>query len=72
MEREIPDQFIFLVIHGSSIKSFILTEILVSTMIYYGIKMMSHNEWISVIGCFVGTEAYKRMLVFYRHALKLV
>ncbi|PMC40459.1 hypothetical protein CJ195_01725 [Bacillus sp. UMB0899] len=70
MERELSDQSFFLVIHCSSIKSFILTELLISTAIYVGIKFMSHNEWISFIGCLVGTEAYKRMLIFYRNTLQ--
>ena len=68
MDKEMPDQFFFLVIHSSSIKSFLLTDLLVSSVIYFGIKVISHNEWMSIIGCLVGTEAYKRMLIMYRNA----
>lgn len=68
MDKEMPDQFFFLVIHSSSIKSFLLTDLVVSSVIYFGIKVISHNEWMSIIGCLVGTEAYKRMLIMYRNA----
>ncbi|MBU7595274.1 hypothetical protein [Metabacillus halosaccharovorans] len=68
MDKNMSNQFFFLVIHSSSIKTFLITDLLVSTCIYYGLKMMSHNEWISIIGCLVGTETYKRILTFYRKA----
>lgn len=68
MDKEMPDKFFFLVIHSSSIKSFLLTDLVVSSVIYFGIKVISHNEWMSIIGCLVGTEAYKRMLIMYRNA----
>ncbi|WP_156931836.1 hypothetical protein [Bacillus sp. J37] len=62
------NQFFFLVIHSSTIKSFLMTDLLVSTGMYYGLKSMSHNEWISIIGCLAVTETYKRILTFYRHS----
>ncbi|WP_226529362.1 hypothetical protein [Metabacillus niabensis] len=66
MGKNMSNQFFFLVIHSSSIKSFLMTDLLVSTGMYYGLKIISHNEWISIIGCLVGTETYKRILTFYR------
>jgi len=57
------NDFIFFTIHGSTIKSFVMTDLLVGPILYYVVKFMFHNEWISIMGCFAGTEAYKRLMI---------
>lgn len=63
MDRGMPNDFIFFTIHGSAIKSFVMTDLLVGTILYYVVKFMSHNEWISIMSCFTGTEVYKRVMI---------
>lgn len=54
-------KIIFYAIDRSTLKRFILVDILLGTTIYYAIKMLSSNMIIATIGSIIGTEGIKKL-----------
>jgi hypothetical protein len=58
------NQVVFYTIKGSSIRKFLIIEIVTGTGIYYALKLFSSSVLIAMIGSIVGIEGIKRTSLF--------
>lgn len=58
--RKRNDQIVIYIIHGSSIRNFIIMDIIISTSIYYALKHLTSSNLLATAGSmFIGTPLKK-------------
>ncbi|MGE7602702.1 hypothetical protein ACQKL5_09350 [Peribacillus sp. NPDC097675] len=55
------NQVVFYTIKGSTIKNFLIIDMITGTGIFYVIKIISSSVILGMIGSFVGAEGIKRI-----------
>ncbi|WP_459502425.1 hypothetical protein [Bacillus sp. C1] len=55
------DQIVIHIIKGSTIKKFLILDLVTGTGIYYVLKFISSSVLIALIGSFMGTEGIKKI-----------
>lgn len=64
MNRQKQNQVVFYTIKGSTIKNFLIVDLITGTGIYYVVKMISTSALMGLIGSFIGAEGIKRIPKF--------
>ena len=54
--------FTIYIFHYADFKKFVLIELIVGTVLYYGLKELFLYECIAVIGSIIGLETIKRLI----------
>ena len=60
MRKRKNNRYIFIVIKGSSLKKFVLLDIVTGTGLYYILKIVGLGIVISSVGSFIGTEGLRK------------
>lgn len=60
MNKKKQSKYVFYVIKGSTIKKFILLDLVTGTGIYYVLKILYSSMLIASVGSMVGTEGIKK------------
>jgi hypothetical protein len=61
------NQVVFYTVKVSSIKKFLIIDLVTGTGIYYVVKIISANVLIAIVGSIVGVEGIKRKSVFCKN-----
>lgn len=55
------NQFVFHIIKGSSIKKFLIIDLITGTGTYWTVNSISSSALIAIISCILGTKKIKKM-----------
>ncbi|MEH7457069.1 MULTISPECIES: hypothetical protein [Bacillus] len=55
------NQFVFHTIKSSTIKKFVIIDLITGTGIYWAVKFISSSALIAIISCIFGTKKIKKM-----------
>ncbi|MFJ7746440.1 hypothetical protein [Peribacillus sp. NPDC097295] len=61
------NQIVFYTVKGSTIKNFLIIDMIMGTGIYYVVKMISTSVLMGMIGSYVGSEGIKRIPKFAKN-----
>ncbi|KEK24024.1 hypothetical protein [Bacillus gaemokensis] len=61
------DQIVIHIIKGSTIKKFLILDLVTGTGIYYAVKFISSSVLIAIVGSIMGTEGIKKIPKFKKN-----
>lgn len=67
LNRFKQNQIVFYTIKGSTIKNFLIVDMITGTGIYYVVKLISTSVLMGMIGSIVGAEGIKRIPKFAKN-----
>ena len=67
LNRFKQNQIVFYTIKGSTIKNFLIVDMITGTGIYYVVKLISTSVLMGMIGSFLGAEGIKRIPKFAKN-----
>ncbi|AOZ90902.1 hypothetical protein PNBC_02625 [Paenibacillus crassostreae] len=64
------NQFVFYTIKGSTIKKFLILDLVTGSVIYFAVKIIYSSILIATVGSIIGTEGIKKISKFQKKSLK--
>ncbi|MDM5358144.1 hypothetical protein ACDZ29_19510 [Peribacillus sp. RS7] len=72
LSREKNNQIVIYIIKGSTIKKFLILDLIIGSGIFYVVKYISSSVLIASVSSFIGTEGIKKAPKVLKNAIELI
>ncbi|MEY9866451.1 hypothetical protein ABIE66_001830 [Peribacillus sp. B2I2] len=72
LSREKNNQIVIYIIKGSTIKKFLILDLIIGSGIFYVVKFISSSVIIASVSSFIGTEGIKKAPKVLKNAIELI